>query len=122
MTADERALDRKIDSTAWGVFLLWIGIAVAAHVGWGVGLIGAAAITLGAQALRKRLGVRVERFSLTLGAVFAIIGVWNLFTPRVDLVPLLFILAGIALLASTWRMPRAPGRRTSLGAASHPRA
>lgn len=40
---------------------------------------------------------------------------------RVDVVQLLIIGAGIALLASTWRSRRPPGVRTSIDAPAHPR-
>jgi len=30
----------KLDAAAWGVFFLWVGIALVAGLGWGVGLLG----------------------------------------------------------------------------------
>jgi hypothetical protein len=113
MTTDERALDRKIDTAGWGLIFLWIGIALLARVGWGVGLVGAGVITLAAQGWRRLRGAKVDRFSLLVGILFATVGVWNVLDVRADLVPLLFIAAGVALLASTWRPPR---RRASAGA------
>ncbi len=118
--ADERALDRKIDAAGWGVLFLWIGFALLAHVGWGVGLIGVGVITLGAQAWRRYVGVRADRFALVVGAVFTLVGVWNLFDLRVELVPVLFIAAGVYLLASTRRKHGAPNPPSD--AAAHPRA
>lgn len=116
MTSNERAVDRKIDTAAWGSFLLWVGISLLAKVGWGVGLIGAGVITLAAQAWRNHVGLNADRFSLVVGVLFAAVGVWNIFDVRVDVVPLLFIGAGIALLASTWRRPHGTGRPTSVDA------
>ncbi len=121
MTSHERAADRRIDAVAWGLFFVWIGIALLTRVGWGVGLVGVGALTLGAQAWRKYVGVRVDRFSLVVGALFALIGIWNLFQVRVELVPLLFIAVGVALLTSTWRT-RTSGGGTDAGAPAHPRA
>ncbi len=122
VTSDERALDKRIEAAAWGGFLVWIGVALLAHVGWGVGFLGASLITFGAQAWRKHRGVRVDRFSLMIGALFAVLGVWNVFEPRVDIVPVLFIVAGIGLLASAWRARRAPGTRGAVEAPPpHPR-
>ncbi len=111
---DGRALERKIDAAAWGVLFLWIGVALLAHLGWGAGLVGAGVITLGAQAWRNRVGAKVDRFAIVVGAVLALVGIWNLFEVRVDLVPLLFIAAGAYLLVSTRRKhrgPTAPARR-----------
>ena len=109
MTSDERALGGRIDAAAWGVFFVWVGIALLAHVGWGVGLIGVGVITIGAQAWRKHVGVSVERFSVIIGVFFVIAGIWSLFGLRVDVVPLLLIVAGCGLLLSTWRTRHAPG-------------
>jgi hypothetical protein len=103
------------------VFLLWIGIALLADVGCGVGLVGAGAITLAAQGWRRRLRLKVDRFALLVGILFAVVGVWNLFDVRVDLVPLLFIAAGVALLVSTWRRPRGTGGAGSVAVPAHPR-
>ncbi len=107
LASDERTLDRKIDAAGWGVLFLWIGVALLAHVGWGVGLVGVGVITLGAQAWRKHVGVKADRFAIVVGTVFMLVGVWNLFDVRIDLVPVLFIAAGAYLLASTRRKHRA---------------
>lgn len=104
---DERALDRKIDATGWGVFFVWVGVALIAHVGWGPGLLGVAVIMMGAQVVRKMLGMGVNGFSVLVGILFAIVGVWNIFQVRVDLIPLLFIVTGIAFILSMGRTPRA---------------
>lgn len=53
--AQRKTLDRKIDAVGWGLFFIWMGIAVLADVGWGVGLIGAGLIILGALAAREYL-------------------------------------------------------------------
>lgn len=121
-TSEERALDRKIDAAGWGVLFLWIGVALLAGVGWGVGLVGVGVITIAAQAWRKRLGVKVDQFSVVVGVLFAIIGIWNVFELRVDLVPLLFIVGGVGLLASAWRTHRAPAGRPPVDATAQRRA
>lgn len=95
--------DKKIEGTAWGLLFLWIGVVLLADVGWGIALLGIGAIILGAQAWRSHAGARVENFSLVLGGVFLITGVWDLLRLNVDLVPVLFILGGIALLVSSWK-------------------
>lgn len=102
-TPGARALDGGIEAVAWGVFLAWVGIALLADFGWAVGLIGAALITLGAQAWRRHRGLAVERFWLLVGAVLAICGIWSMFGVRLDLFPILLIVAGLALVASAWR-------------------
>lgn len=106
VTSSAHALDRRIDATGWGLFLVWLGVALLANLGWGVGLLGAALITLGAQAWRWRRGLEADRFALVLGALLAVSGISNLLDWRIDVLPVLLILAGAALLASAWRRRR----------------
>jgi hypothetical protein len=54
-TAQRKKLERKLDAAGWGLFFIWIGIAVLADVGWGVGCIGTGLIILGALAAREYL-------------------------------------------------------------------
>jgi hypothetical protein len=56
-TAQRKKLDRKLDAVGWGLFFIWIGVAVLADVGWGVGLIGVGLIILGALVAREYLSV-----------------------------------------------------------------
>lgn len=120
-SSEERALERNVDTAAWGVFFLWVGVALLAEVGWGVGLIGAGVITLAAQAARRFLGLKVDRFSLIVGVLFAVVGIWNVLAVRADVVPVLFIAAGVALLASAWRRRDRSGARTGAEAPAQTR-
>ena len=122
MTSEQRALAGRIDAAGWGVFFLWIGLALLTKMGWGIGLVGVGAIILGAQAWRGVAGAMVERFSVTIGALFVIAGFWNLLGLRIDVVPLLFIAAGIAILASAWRNRHGHERGPGLSPPAHPRA
>ena len=54
-TVQRKKLYRKLDSIGWGLFFIWIGIAVLANVGWGIGLIGTGVIILGKLAAREYL-------------------------------------------------------------------
>jgi hypothetical protein len=54
-TAQRKKLDRKLDTVGWGLFFIWIGVAVLADVGWGVGLIGVGLIILGVLVAREYL-------------------------------------------------------------------
>ena len=54
-TAQRKKLDRKLDAAGWGLFFIWMGIAVLADVGWGVGLIGVGMIILGSLVAREYL-------------------------------------------------------------------
>lgn len=52
-TAPRKKPGRKLDAVGWGLFFIWIGIAVLADVGWGVGLIGVGLIILGGLVARE---------------------------------------------------------------------
>jgi hypothetical protein len=99
--ASRRTLAKKLDAVGWGLFFIWIGVALLAHIGWGVGLLGVGLITLGAQAARKYLAVEVEGFWVVVGLLFVLGGIWELLSVQVSLVPILLIVVGIILLVST---------------------
>ena len=98
---NRRALDKKLESTGWALFFIWIGIALLAHVGWGVGLLGVGIITLGAQAARKYFGLKLEGFWVAVGFLFVVGGFCRLVNVQLGLLPILCIVAGVALLVST---------------------
>ena len=50
-----KKLIRKLDALGWGLFFIWMGIAILADVGWGVGLIGIGLIILGGLVAREYL-------------------------------------------------------------------
>lgn len=103
----KRNLLQKIDAVGWGVFLIWTGAAFLTNMRWGVALIGIGVIVLGGQAARKFFRLRVEWFWLALGFVFAVWGILDSLQVQFGeslipggLLPVLFIVAGIALVAS----------------------
>ncbi len=51
----KKSLSRKIDAIGWSLFFLWMGIAILADVGWGIGLIGIGLIILGGVVAREYL-------------------------------------------------------------------
>ncbi len=116
-------LSKKVATAVWGLLLIWIGAALLLHWSWGVGLLGAGAILLGAQAFRRYRRVKVDGFGLVVGSVLAVCGIWNMFDVALALAPLLCIGLGVALLVSIWT---AKGNRHAvegreLHASSHPR-
>jgi hypothetical protein len=96
------AVSRSISRVVWGLLLIWVGAVVLLGWGWGSGALGAGAILLGAQAVRRYRRIEVEGFGLVAGALFVICGGASLFRLPVDLFPVLCILAGIALLVQAW--------------------
>jgi hypothetical protein len=100
MAAQRPVIARRLDAAGWGLFFIWIGIALLAGLGWGMGLLGVGIIMLGRQVARKCLALTLEGFWVVVGFLFVVGGVWEYLSIRVGLVPILCILVGIALLVS----------------------
>lgn len=99
-TAEKRDLAKKLDAAGWRLFFIWVGIAFLANFDIGVGLLGVGVITLGGQAARKYFNLKLEGFWVVVGLLFVVGGLWELFEAKVSLVPILIIVAGLALLIS----------------------
>ncbi len=93
--------ERQLDAGTWGVFFLWIGISLLAHVPWGIWLLGVGLIILGAQLARRMLELRVDGFWLVAGGLFVLGGISDIapFGLGVAVIPTLCIVAGVVLLA-----------------------
>jgi len=94
-------LHKKLDAAGWGLFFIWIGIALFARVGWEAGLLGVGIIILGVQLTRNYFGLKLEGFWVVAGFLFVLGGVWELFNVQFGLLPILCIAVGVALLVST---------------------
>jgi hypothetical protein len=99
-TAKRSELTRKLGAVGWGLFFIWMGVALFAHLGWGVGLLGVGIITLGAQAARKYFALKLEGFWIAVGFFFVAGGIWELFNVQLGLLPILCLVAGVALFVS----------------------
>jgi hypothetical protein len=77
-----------------GVFFIWIGIALLANLGWEIGLLGVGIIILSKQPTRKYMALKFEIFGVICGVLFVLGGVWEFFTVRVSLVPVVCIAGG----------------------------
>ena len=100
VNAKEHHLTNKLAAVGWGLFFVWIGIAWLLNVGTGIGLLGVGIITLGMQAVRKYFNLKLEGGWVVVGILFVLSGLWELFKIEqpLPLVPILIIVAGIALL------------------------
>ena len=102
-TDQRNEVARKLGAVGWSLFFIWIGVALLMKVDVGIGLLGVGVITLGAQAARKYFNLKLEGFWVVVGLVFVIGGIWALFEPKLPLLPIVLIVAGLALLVSTFR-------------------
>lgn len=92
--------EKNIEAISWGSFLIWIGIAIIADLGFPIGLLGVGVITLVAQILKKNSNYKVEMFWVIAGLLFVIGGIWGILKIDVPLIPILIIIAGIVILTS----------------------
>ena len=105
-TISAAELDQRLDAAGWGLFFLWVGIALLLDVGWGIGLLGVGIITLGEQAARRYIGISLDGFWVVVGLLFLAGGMWELAQIQASMVPFLVILAGVAIFASAFRKRR----------------
>ncbi|MDH3698864.1 MAG: hypothetical protein OEQ81_09375 [Flavobacteriaceae bacterium] len=106
MNWNKSGVESRIEGIAWGLFFLWVGIAFLTDLSNGIGLLGVGVITLGAQLIRKSYGFEFEGFWLVVGLGFTLGGLWEFMDPGIALVPVLLIIAGLALLYSVWKGSR----------------
>lgn len=97
---DRRLTLHKLEGLAWGLFFIWIGIALLANLGWGIALLGVGILVLCGQIARKCMALEFETFWLIVGVFFVMGGVWVLVDVRVSLIPIFCIVAGAVLLVS----------------------
>ncbi len=100
---NSQVVTHRLDAAVWGLFFLWVGLALVTDIGWGVGLIGVGGITLAGQLARKYFSLPVEGFWVAVGLTFALGGVWEMMGLQFGLVPVLLIVAGLALLFAAVR-------------------
>lgn len=98
---------RSIDAAGWGLFFMWVGIALLADLSWTVSLIGTAAIILVVQGVLFLRKERLDVFMAAAGVVLLIGAIADVYASIWSFFPALLIVVGIAMLADTFR------RRTS---------
>jgi len=102
-TTTKRTTGRRLKAGGWGLFFVWVGVSLLVDLSWAVGLIGVAAIILLGQVARRSFGLRLEHFWVVVGVLFLLGGIWEVNRIDIDLLPILMILAGGALLLSLFR-------------------
>ncbi len=106
MVNSEESFAKQLDAVSWGLFFVWIGAAILLNVGWGWGLLGVAAIILGAAAIRAFKGLPVEGFWVAVGIVLAVCAIWEFFAISWPMLPLLIIGFGVVMLLRAFRGPQ----------------
>ena len=89
MNNEREAFARQLDAASWGLFTIWIGIALLIDVGWGWGLLGVAAIILGGGVIRWFKGLPIQGFWVAIGLILLVCALWELFGVSWPLIPVL---------------------------------
>jgi len=93
-------LDKRLNAVSGGSILIWIGITMLTEIGWGPGLVGVGIIIVLEQAARRAFNVKFDAFWIIIGSIFAVTGILFWIGIKVSLIPIVFIVVGVAVLAS----------------------
>jgi hypothetical protein len=104
--SEGNAVEKKVDAVGWALFFLWTGTAFLTHIGWGIGLVGVGVIVIGGQVARKYYDFGLQGFPAVIGSIFILAGIRELAGLQFSLLPILCVIAGLALLLSLWRLGR----------------
>ena len=108
---EKKRISHRLNSAGWGLFLMWVGISLLMDLSWGIGIVGVSVIIFLGQAARRSFGLKLQRFWVVVGFLFLLGGIWELTHLDVDLMPIVLILAGGALMLSLFRRgSRSEGR------------
>jgi len=97
----KNALDRRLDSIGWGLFLVMIGglwLAPEGRIPEGTWLIGTGLIILGTSVVRFLNDINVSGFWVFIGILAFASGVGDVFGINLPVLALLFIFIGAGIL------------------------
>ncbi len=100
-SASQHDRSRQVDSGAWAVFFIWLGVVMLAGLAWAWFLVGVGALILGAQMIRQQSNLKVETFGVVVGLIILAAGIWDLFALPLPLMPIVLIALGGYLLWKT---------------------
>ena len=106
MDDNTRALNRRYEVAAWGVFFIWLGITSLFRFADGAGTFGIGQILLGLNAARYLNKIPTSNFTIGLGLIAVVLGGFDLMRAifrlpfELPLFPILLIVLGVVLL---WR-------------------
>jgi hypothetical protein len=105
MDEQQRALNRRYETAAWGAFFIWWGITTLfSFLPEGVGTVGIGLILLGLNAARYTNKIPTSGFTIALGVIALVIGGFELLRTILRLpfempfFPLLLIVLGVIVL------------------------
>ncbi len=105
---DQHERSRQVDSAAWAVFFIWVGIAMLTQVPWPWFLVGVGVLILSAQIMRRQWNLRIKRFFVAVGLIILAGGAWDLLALPWPFMPILLIALGGYLLWKTLSRAESP--------------
>jgi len=94
---------KRITTIGWGLFFIWLGFVLMLKAGSGLILLGVGLISLGMQVARKYSGLDSDGFWIVVGALFVVVGVWEMFDIQLPLMSVFLIVIGGAFLVSAFK-------------------
>lgn len=98
--AGKTAVARRLDAVGWALFLIWIGIVLLMGAKASLALLGIGIIIVGVQLARVLYQLSLEGFWFVVGLLFLVGGIWQMVGAKFPLVPILLIVAGVALIVT----------------------
>lgn len=95
--------ERRLGTIGWGMFCLWLGIALFAGLQLNTTLIGVGIIMLALQGLRKYFGMKIEIFWIIAGAVFLLFNLFNIPDINIPVIPIILVAFGVIFIISAVR-------------------
>ena len=106
----QRAMAARVDAVGWGIFFIWVGVALLTYLSWPVFFLGTGTVMLAVQSARRYLALKVDRFSLGLGTVFVVASLLRILDLDLELavmpallMPFFFIAMGGAIIVFAWK-------------------
>lgn len=107
-TESKEALNRRLETVGWGLFLVIIGalwLIPAGFVPEGTWLIAAGVIMLGVNGMRYLNDITMSKSTLFLGILAVLFGISDFAGVALPFLPILLILFGAAIILRPWLDP-----------------